>query len=88
MGLRADVDPVAVSGGGGAAGAAAGGAGSGKTDWTQVGGLDSHVRALQEMIVLPLLYPELFDKFNIAPPRGPCVWARARCLSPSPPLFA
>ncbi|CAE6418854.1 unnamed protein product [Rhizoctonia solani] len=36
----------------------------------QVGGLDDHINALKEMIQLPLLYPEIFQQFNITPPRG------------------
>ena len=36
----------------------------------QVGGMGKHIRALKEMIVFPLLYPEVFDRFKIAPPRG------------------
>ena len=35
-----------------------------------VGGLDQYVNALKEMVFLPLLYPELFEKFKISPPRG------------------
>lgn len=35
-----------------------------------IGGLDQHVAALKEMIVFPLLYPEIFDKYKIHPPRG------------------
>lgn len=35
-----------------------------------VGGLSKHIRALKEMIVFPLLYPEIFVRFKIAPPRG------------------
>ncbi|KAL3869832.1 hypothetical protein ACJMK2_042465 [Sinanodonta woodiana] len=35
-----------------------------------VGGLDKHIRALKEMIVFPLLYPEVFERFKITPPRG------------------
>ncbi|XP_063967828.1 ATPase family AAA domain-containing protein 2-like isoform X2 [Lytechinus pictus] len=35
-----------------------------------VGGLGSHVQALKEMVVFPLLYPEVFERFKIAPPRG------------------
>lgn len=27
-------------------------------------------QALKEMIFLPLAYPELFERFHIAPPRG------------------
>jgi ATP-dependent 26S proteasome regulatory subunit len=36
----------------------------------QVGGLDQYLAALKEMIFLPLLYPELFEKFGVNPPRG------------------
>ncbi|KAF8520270.1 AAA-domain-containing protein [Hysterangium stoloniferum] len=35
-----------------------------------VGGLDDHISALKEMTLLPLLYPELFQRFNLTPPRG------------------
>ena len=35
-----------------------------------VGGLTEHVNALKEMVMFPLLYPELFNQFNIVPPRG------------------
>jgi ATPase family AAA domain-containing protein 2 len=36
----------------------------------RIGGLDKHLRALKEMIVFPLLYPEIFTRFKITPPRG------------------
>lgn len=39
-------------------------------DFSQVGGLGHYVRALKEMVFLPLLYPELFDRFKVQPPRG------------------
>ncbi|KAH7127003.1 ATPase family AAA domain-containing protein 2 [Dendryphion nanum] len=35
-----------------------------------VGGLDDHIDKLKEMVMLPLLYPELFQNFKITPPRG------------------
>ncbi|CAM9179200.1 unnamed protein product, partial [Ectocarpus fasciculatus] len=35
-----------------------------------VGGLDGHIRALKEMVVLPLIYPDLFSRFDTQPPRG------------------
>lgn len=38
--------------------------------WESVGGLANHVQALKEMILFPLLYPEVFDQFHILPPRG------------------
>lgn len=36
----------------------------------QVGGLDTYIDALKEMVFLPLVYPELFTRFNVTPPRG------------------
>ncbi|KAI1768661.1 AAA-domain-containing protein [Hypoxylon sp. FL1150] len=39
-------------------------------DFSQVGGLQSHIDQLKEMVQLPLLYPELFAKFHVTPPRG------------------
>ena len=38
--------------------------------WSSVGGLDKHVTALKEMVTLPLLYPEVFERFHITAPRG------------------
>lgn len=51
----ADVDPMKIDS---------------KTSFSDVGGLDHHIRALKEMVVFPLLYPEVFQKFSISPPRG------------------
>uniref|UniRef100_A0AAR2K7E7 AAA+ ATPase domain-containing protein n=1 Tax=Pygocentrus nattereri TaxID=42514 RepID=A0AAR2K7E7_PYGNA len=42
-----------------------------------VGGLADHIKSLKEMVVFPLLYPEVFEKFKIQPPRG--------CLFYGPP---
>ncbi|NXD77601.1 ATAD2 protein, partial [Halcyon senegalensis] len=42
-----------------------------------VGGLSEHISALKEMVVLPLLYPEVFERLKIQPPRG--------CLFYGPP---
>ncbi|XP_068520535.1 ATPase family AAA domain-containing protein 2-like isoform X1 [Anas acuta] len=42
-----------------------------------VGGLSEHIAALKEMVIFPLLYPEVFQRFNIQPPRG--------CLFYGPP---
>uniref|UniRef100_A0A914V3C8 Bromo domain-containing protein n=1 Tax=Plectus sambesii TaxID=2011161 RepID=A0A914V3C8_9BILA len=36
----------------------------------QVGGLTHHLQALKEMVLFPMLYPDVFSKFNVAPPRG------------------
>ncbi|KAL1843802.1 hypothetical protein VTJ49DRAFT_7512 [Mycothermus thermophilus] len=39
-------------------------------DFSKVGGLQGHIDQLKEMVQLPLLYPELFMKFHVTPPRG------------------
>lgn len=39
-------------------------------DFSVVGGLDNYINQLKEMITLPLLYPEVYSKFHITPPRG------------------
>ncbi len=36
----------------------------------QIGGLDGYIDKLKEMIFLPLVYPELLQRFQITPPRG------------------
>lgn len=35
-----------------------------------VGGLQGHIDQLKEMVALPLLYPEVFQRFHVTPPRG------------------
>lgn len=35
-----------------------------------VGGLQDHIDKLKEMVALPLLYPEVFQRFHVTPPRG------------------
>ena len=39
-------------------------------DFSAVGGLDEYINQLKEMVALPLLYTEIYQKFNIVPPRG------------------
>jgi ATP-dependent 26S proteasome regulatory subunit len=34
-----------------------------------IGGLQTYVQALKEMVYLPLMYPEVFDRFKVTPPR-------------------
>ncbi|KAI8919528.1 hypothetical protein BC831DRAFT_481514 [Entophlyctis helioformis] len=41
-----------------------------RVDFTGVAGLDDHVASLKEMVVLPLMYPEICERFDIVPPRG------------------
>lgn len=52
---RADISPIEVDG---------------NVTWESVGGLTKHVEALKEMVMLPLLYPEFYEKYNISPPSG------------------
>lgn len=35
-----------------------------------VGGLPEHILTLREMVLLPLLYPDIFRRLNLQPPRG------------------
>lgn len=44
-----------------------------------VGGLQHHIRALKEMIIFPLLYPEVFERFKINPPRGVLFYGPPGC---------
>jgi SpoVK/Ycf46/Vps4 family AAA+-type ATPase len=39
-------------------------------NFDSVGGLDGHIDQLKEMVALPLLYPEIFMRFHVTPPRG------------------
>ncbi|QID85314.1 TAT-binding protein-like protein 7, AAA ATPase [Saccharomyces pastorianus] len=39
-------------------------------NFDDIGGLDNYIDQLKEMVALPLLYPELYQNFNITPPRG------------------
>ncbi|CAJ1082856.1 ATPase family AAA domain-containing protein 2-like isoform X2 [Xyrichtys novacula] len=58
----ADIDPMAIDQ---------------SVGFESIGGLSGHISALKEMVVFPLLYPEVFDNFKIQPPRG--------CLFYGPP---
>jgi hypothetical protein len=41
-----------------------------KVTFESVGGLDRHVSLLKEMLLFPLLYPDLFKQFGMTAPRG------------------
>ncbi|XP_026202970.1 ATPase family AAA domain-containing protein 2-like isoform X2 [Anabas testudineus] len=58
----ADIDPMAIDQ---------------SVGFDSIGGLSGHISALKEMVVFPLLYPEVFHNFKIQPPRG--------CLFYGPP---
>ncbi|NWX37787.1 ATAD2 protein, partial [Notiomystis cincta] len=49
----------------------------GSVQFDGVGGLSDHISSLKEMVIFPLLYPEIFDRLKIEPPRG--------CLFYGPP---
>ncbi|KAJ3200999.1 hypothetical protein HDU82_008450, partial [Entophlyctis luteolus] len=49
-----DTDPISTS----------------SVNFESIGGLEDHIRSLKEMVVMPLLYPEIFSGFQITPPRG------------------
>ena len=38
--------------------------------WKEIGGLDTQINEIKEVIELPLLKPELFEKVGIQPPKG------------------
>lgn len=55
-------------------GPAEGGAVAGRTQpytqgWDVVGGLSEVVQQLKEMVLLPLMYPEVFQAMHLTPPR-------------------
>ena len=39
-------------------------------NFKSIGGIKQHIKALKEMILFPLLYPEVFEQFQVTPPRG------------------
>ncbi|NXH31635.1 ATAD2 protein, partial [Myiagra hebetior] len=49
----------------------------GSAQFHGVGGLSEHISALKEMVILPLLYPDVFEILKFKPPRG--------CLFYGPP---
>jgi len=42
----------------------------GDVNYDDVGGMGETIRALREMVELPLRYPELFTRLGVAPPKG------------------
>ncbi|XP_066902229.1 ATPase family AAA domain-containing protein 2 isoform X2 [Halyomorpha halys] len=54
-GLLADVDPVALDK---------------SIKFSNIGGLERHITCLKEMVVFPILYPEVFEQFGVTPPKG------------------
>lgn len=52
---KADIDPITVDT---------------NITFNDVGGLESHIHCLKEMVVFPMIYPDVFDRFHITPPKG------------------
>ena len=44
--------------------------GRGMVNYDDVGGMDETIKALREMVELPLRYPELFTRLGVDPPKG------------------
>ncbi|XP_063829323.1 ATPase family AAA domain-containing protein 2-like [Ostrinia nubilalis] len=42
----------------------------GSVRFTSVGGLEEHIKCLREMVLFPLMYPDLFQKFGTRPAKG------------------
>ena len=60
-------------------------------DWSSLGGLQPVIRQLKEMVILPLLYPDLYQQMGISAPRSGFVPAKhpAHPLSrPCCPLYS
>jgi len=43
---------------------------SGAKDFSCIGGLEKHIRIVKEMVLFPLMYGDVYAKFNLRPPRG------------------
>ncbi|CAI5447435.1 unnamed protein product [Caenorhabditis angaria] len=44
-----------------------------------VGGLSHHIQSLKEVVLFPMLYPEVFEKFNLNPPKGVVFYGPPGC---------
>ncbi|CAG9564529.1 unnamed protein product [Danaus chrysippus] len=42
----------------------------GSVRFSSVGGLEEHIKCLREMVLFPLMYPSLFEKFKTRPAKG------------------
>lgn len=43
---------------------------SGVKDFSCIGGLEKHIRVVKETVLFPLMYGDVYAKFNLKPPRG------------------
>uniref|UniRef100_A0A1I8HME7 Bromo domain-containing protein n=1 Tax=Macrostomum lignano TaxID=282301 RepID=A0A1I8HME7_9PLAT len=60
----ADVDPMSIDTG---------------VTFESIGGLGDHLRSLKEMLVFPMLYPEVFAHLRVDPPRGVLFYGPPGC---------
>ena len=44
--------------------------GQSKVTYDSIGGLSEQIKAVREMVELPLFHPERFTIFDLAPPKG------------------
>jgi proteasome-associated ATPase len=47
--------------------------------WTKIGGLNDTLQLIKDTIELPILYPDLFDSFQYAPPKGFLLYGPPGC---------
>ncbi|KAL0128837.1 hypothetical protein PUN28_003901 [Cardiocondyla obscurior] len=38
--------------------------------FNDVGGLESHIHCLKEMVIFPMIYPDVFERYDVTPPKG------------------
>ena len=70
LGGAADKDVAALAAAAAAAAAATAASAGGAVGWSGLAGMGATVRALQELTLLPLLYPETFAAIGAGAPRG------------------
>lgn len=50
-----------------------------ETSYTDIGGLEEQLQVIHESIEMPLLYPDLYRKFSLQPPRGVLLYGPPGC---------
>ncbi|MBI1821354.1 MAG: AAA family ATPase [Nitrospirae bacterium] len=50
-----------------------------KTSWEEIGGQKDAIEAIRQTLESPLLYPDLFKKFNFSPPKGFLLYGPPGC---------
>ncbi|XP_011867387.1 PREDICTED: ATPase family AAA domain-containing protein 2-like isoform X2 [Vollenhovia emeryi] len=38
--------------------------------FSDVGGLETHIHCLKEMVIFPMMYPDVFERYDVTPPKG------------------